>query len=407
MPGIEKLSPSKVARITKPGKYGDGDGLYLQVTRTLVKSWLFRYQRKGIEHCVGLGPLHAVDIEEAREKARTFRACLARGVDLMRERPTDIIKKNENDKTFDECAIEYIAHHKSAWKSIKHLKQWKGSLSLYASPYFGNIAVREITTVLVLQVLKPIWAIKTETASRLRERIERILSWATIHGYREGDNPARWNGHLQEILPKPSRIKHIRHHPAISYQEIGEFFKLLNAEKSIVARALEFTILTACRTSEALHARWQEIDLKQRVWIIPGARTKNGRMHRIPLSDTVLKILNAMNGLHPDWVFPNLKRGQPFCETVMGSLLRKMDRPGITVHGFRSTFRVWAAESAYPKELAEIALAHRQATAVEEAYQRSDLFERRQTLMLAWAAWCNTIQPDSRPTPGLEECFAA
>ncbi|MCL2876745.1 MAG: tyrosine-type recombinase/integrase [Betaproteobacteria bacterium] len=392
MPGIEKLSASKVARITKPGKYGDGNGLYLQVTKTLVKSWVFRYQIDNKEHYMGLGPLRLVNLKEARKKAHKARTYLASKIDPLRERQMIISKKkgiDEYDKTFDECIIEYIEHHKSGWKSIKHLKQWESSLATYASPHFGKMPVREISTALVLQALKPIWAIKTETASRLRERIERVLSWASVCGYREGNNPARWDGHLEELLPKPARIKIIRHHPSIPYQEIGEFFRQLNTEEGIAARALEFTIFTVCRTSEALYARWQEIDLARRVWVIPGERTKNGRMHRIPLVDAVLKNLNALKGLHPEWVFPNLKRGKPFCESVMSVLLRKMNRHDITVHGFRSAFRVWAAEMTnFPREVAEMALAHKQASTVEQAYQRSDLFGRRQALMQNWSDWC-------------------
>jgi len=391
---IEKLTASKVARISKPGKYGDGNGLYLQVTKTLVKSWVFRFQMNGIEHYMGLGPLHAVNIREAREEAHKIRACLVRKIDPFQYRKTIVAmnkSNNKHDKTFDECVIEYIAHHKHGWKNIKHLKQWENSLRTYASPYIGKMFVRTMTTAHVLEILEPIWATKTETASRLRERIERVLSWAAVCGYREGDNPARWNGHLQELLPKPSRIKIICHHPSIPYQEIGEFFRRLNAQKNIGARALEFTILTACRTSEALYARWQEIDFQQRIWIIPGERTKNRRPHRVPLTDAALKILHALQGEHPDWVFPNRERNRPNHESIMLDLLRKMNRFDITVHGFRSTFRVWAAEKGYPRELAELALAHKLASVVEEAYQRSDLFERRRVLMQDWSDWCVCI----------------
>lgn len=396
---IEKLTASQIARISKPGKYSDGGGLYLQATKTLVKSWIFRYQRNGIEHFMGLGSLRVVGIKEAREKACKARDCLAKGEDPLQERTKITANQKKikgRNKTFDECASDYIAQRKHEWKSMKHLKQWEYSLGTYASPYFGKMLVREITTELVLQALEPIWAIKTETASRLRERIGRVLSWATIHGYREGDNPARWDGHLVELLPKPSRIKVVCHYPSIPYQEIGAFFGLLRAQGSIGARALEYTILTACRSSETLRARWQEIDLIRRVWTIPGERTKNGRAHRVPLADAALKILNALKGLHPDWVFPNPKRGKPLCETAMFGLLRRMRRPDITVHGFRATFRVWAAEkTAYPREVAEMALAHKQASSVEEAYQRSDLFGLRQTLMQGWADWCCHIRPTS------------
>jgi len=398
---IEKLSTTKILRISKPGKYNDGNGLYLQVTKNLVKSWVFRYQMDGHEHYMGLGSIYAVDIKGARKKAQKARECLARKTDPLQERATVVAKdkkRNERNKTFDECATEYIELHKHGWKSIKHLKQWESSINTYASPYFGQVFVREISTALILQALEPIWVTKTETASRLRERIERILSWATIGDYRDGENPARWDGHLQELLPKPSRIKIVRHHPSIPYQEMSGFFKLLNAERSIVARALEFTIFTACRTSEALRVKWQEIDFAQRVWTVPAERMKGGRVHRVPLAEAPLEILGALKGLHPDWVFPNLRRGLPYCETAMFALLRKMKRPGITVHGFRSAFRVWAAEQTnYPKEVLEMALAHKQATIVEEAYQRSDLFGRRQALMQDWAGWC--IRPHSPPDP--------
>jgi len=294
---------------------------------------------------------------------------------------------NKCSKTFNQCVVEYIAHHKNGWKSIKHLKQWESSLSTYALPHLGEMPADEINTALVLQVLKPIWFKKTETASRLRERIERVLSWATVCGYRTGDNPARWNGHLQEVLPRPSRIKTVRHHSAMAYQEIKEFFGRLNIQEGIGARALEFTILTACRTTEVLHARWQEIDFARRIWTVPAMRMKNGKRHRVPLSDAALTTLHALEG-NPKWVFPNLKQDGPIYEAVMFEQLRRMNRPDITVHGFRATFRIWAAErTGYAREIAEMALSHKQTSAVERAYQRSDLFELRRALMQDWADW--------------------
>jgi len=392
---IGKLTLAKIARISKQGKYGDGNGLYLLVSKSLTKSWMFRYQHNGVERYIRFGPLCAVPLNKAREKAIKARICLARKRDPFKKPETRVLKNKKNnkpDKTFDECAIQYIAHHKMGWKSAKYLKQWESALRTYASPYFGKMLVRTITTAHVLRALKPIWLKKPETASRLRGYIERILSWATISGCRKGDNPARWNKHLQEILLKPSRIKTVRHHPSLPYQEVGAFLKRLNTEKGIAARALEFTVLTACRTSESLYARWEEINFQQRIWIIPGARMKNGRPHRVPLADAALRILLALKGLNPEWVFPNPKRGLPYCASGLRSLLRKMHRTDISVHGFRATFRVWTAERAYPRELAEMALAHKQATAVEAAYQRSDLFERRRTLMQDWADWCFSSQ---------------
>jgi integrase len=390
---IEKLSASKVARIKKSGKYGDGNGLYLFVTKNLVKSWVFRYQRNGNEHYMGLGPLYAVNIKEAREEARRARVCLAQNIDPLQERMKVLVENKEItdtefNKTFEECAIEYIVQHKHGWKSVRHQKQWKRSLEKYAFPIIGKMFVLDITTTHVLEVLEPIWTNITITAARLRERMEHVLSWATIRRFREGDNPARWNGHLQVLLAKPSRIKTVQHYSSMPYHEIDEFFRLLNAHESIGARALEFTILTVCRTSEALSARWSEIDFEQRIWIIPSNRMKNKRQHRIPLTDAALRILHTQKGLHSYWIFPNPKKDGPYCESLMSDQLKRMHRHDITVHGFRSTFRVWAAESGYPRELAEMALSHKQASAVEEAYQRSDLFERRRVMMEDWTHWC-------------------
>ncbi|MDR3213290.1 MAG: integrase arm-type DNA-binding domain-containing protein [Azoarcus sp.] len=395
MAGVEKLSASRVARISKPGKYGDGKGLYLQVTKNMSKSWVFRYEMNGAEHYMGLGPLHTVNIDNAREEARKARTCIARGIDPLRERALVAAQNksmNTNRKTFDDCAAQYIENHKKGWKSEKHQKQWEYSLRTYVSPRFGKINVCDITTSHVLKVLEPIWATKTETAARLRERIERILSWAATLGYRDAENPARWDGHLQELLPPPARVKPVRHHPSMSYHEIGAFFSRLGNERGVAARALQFVILTACRTSEAQAATWQEIDLAQRLWVIPAARMKCGRQHRIPLADAALSILDSLQGAHPEWVFPG-GRGRPLHGSAMLDVLRRMNRGDVTVHGFRSSFRIWAAErTAYPREILELALAHRQGTQVEEAYQRSDLAERRRALMLDWAAWCATIQ---------------
>ncbi|MDR2015241.1 MAG: site-specific integrase, partial [Azoarcus sp.] len=354
-----------------------------------------RYQINGVEHYKGLGSLHSVGLNQARKLARRARASLAAEADPLQEQQeytsvdTEKIEISECNKSFDECAEEYISHRKHEWKSDKHHKQWGSSLCTYASPYFGKMFVREITLANVLQALIPIWITKTETASRVRERIERVLSWATVCGFRSGENPARWTGHLEEILAKPSRLKKVRHYPSLPYQEIRAFYRLLNAQQGSVARALEFLILTVCRTSEVLRARWQEIDFAGRIWVVPPERIKNGKQHRVPLTDAALKILHAQEGQHPDLVFPSPKKGSPFCDCILFTLLRRMERPDITAHGFRSTFRVWVAEQThYPRELAEMALSHKQPSAVEEAYQRSDLFERRRVLMQDWSNFC-------------------
>ncbi|MDR2261398.1 MAG: integrase arm-type DNA-binding domain-containing protein [Azoarcus sp.] len=397
MAGVEKLTALKVTRISKAGKHSDGKGLYLQVTRQLVKSWIFRYERDGIEHYMGMGPVHSVSLAEAREEARKARLLLQQGIDPLQHK-AEVTAKNKavkaSNKIFQECMVEYIENHKESWRSEKHRKQWEATLLAYACPHFGKMNVRLINTALVLQVLEPIWKKKTETASRLRERIERILSWAATKGYREGENPARWHGHLEEILPKPAKIKKGKHYPSLPYMQMGAFWRLLRLEKGIAARALEFTILTACRTGEVIFAKWDEFDFAVKIWVIPAERMKAHKEHRVPLVDEMLVILNRMKGLDPVWVFPGAKNGKPISNMAMLNVLERMQRTDITVHGFRSTFRVWAAEQThYPKELPELALAHSVGTAVENAYQRSDLFELRRAVMKDWADWCKLVQP--------------
>ena len=292
--------------------------------------------------------------------------------------------------TFAQCVTEYIHEHRYEWRNEKHKEQWLSSLQTYILPHIGGMGISCIDAATVLEVLKPLWTLRTETASRVRGRMERVLSWAATLGLREGDNPARWRGHLEELLPKPSKIRKVRHHPAMPYRQVGEFYRLLEAQKGIAPKALRLAILTACRTSEVLNARWAEIDLAQDIWTIPAERMKNGREHRIPLADDMLRLLQSLAGLDPDWVFPGAKRdGRPLSGAALRAVLHRMARAEVTVHGFRSSFRVWAAERTdCPKEIAEMALAHTPGTAVEKAYQRSDLAERRRALMRDWAAWC-------------------
>jgi integrase len=396
MTDIHKLTVPETARISKPGRYYDGRGLYLQVTKRLTKSWIFRFERHGVEHWIGLGPLHAVDLAQARKLAREARVLLIQQINTLQARLSTIENKTllkTDSKTFDECTAEYIASHCVAWRNKKHTKQWISSLRTYVSPYFGNIDVRQVTTPLVLRALKPIWETTTVTASRVRGRIERILSWAAVQGYRAGENPARWRGHLEELLPNPSKLKKTRHFSSMPYQTLGEFLQLLETRKGIAARALALTILTARRTSEVLHAKWGEIDFARQVWVVPGARMKNGDEHCVPLNDASLEILRSLKrGSNSNWVFPGAK-GKPLSSASMLAVLRRLGKTE-TVHGFRSSFRVWAAEkTAFPRELAELALAHKVGTPTEQAYQRSDLFEIRRTLMRNWAGWCATAEP--------------
>ncbi len=397
MAGIEKLTALKVSKTAKAGKYSDGKGLYLQVTKQLVKSWVFRYERGGSEHFMGLGPTHSVGLAEAREEATKARQLLKQGIDPLQakaERFARSLAVQASNKVFDKCVEEYINSHKESWSNAKHRKQWEATLTQYASPQLGKMHVRLINTPLVMQVLEPIWKTKTETASRLRERMERVLAWAATQGYREGENPARWDGHLEELLPKPSKIKKVKHHPSLPYMKMGEFWQALGQEKGVAARALQFTILAASRTGEVIYAKWTEFDFEANVWVIPGDRMKAGREHRVPLVDETLAILERMKGMDPVWVFPGARHGKPMSNMAMLNLLQRMGRSNITVHGFRSTFRVWAAEQTeFPRELPEMALAHSVGAAVEEAYQRSDLFERRREVMAEWANWCKALPP--------------
>jgi len=394
MPGIEKLSPSNVARLKKPGKYNDGGGLYLQVSRRGIKSWIFRYERQGEERCMGLGAIHAVSIGEARNAASKARARLAQGIDPLQDRMLNGSgEQKPKDKTFDECVAAYVASHRSGWKSAQHARQWERQLQIYISPSLGRIHVRLIETAHIVRVLEPIWVSQTETATRLRGRIERVLSWATVSGYREGENPARWRGHLQVLLPAPAKLRRVHHHAAMPYEEISAFYERLCARKGKASRALAFIILTACRSNEVLQARWEEIDFERAIWTIPPERMKNGHTHRVPLVGAMLEILRRQQGQDPIWVFPGRTPGKPLTQDAILAVLHRMVESKVTVHGFRSSFRVWAAErTEHPKEVPELALAHAVGSLVELAYQRSDLIERRRALMQEWCEYCQKTQ---------------
>jgi len=305
--------------------------------------------------------------------------------------------------TFRECAEALIASHEAGWKNAKHRQQWRNTLATYVYPVFGNLPVQAIDVGLVMKVVEPIWATKTETASRVRQRIEAILDWAAVRGYRQGDNPARWRGHLQKALPARAKIQKVKHHAALPFADLPDFMSALRAMNGNSARALEFAILTATRTNETLKARWSEIEFKTKIWTIPGERMKAGRDHRVPLSAAALDVLMGMREAHPtrDLVFPGSGRGRTLSSMALLMTLRRMKRADLTVHGFRSTFRDWAAETtSFPREVAEAALAHSVGDKVEAAYRRGDLFEKRRHLMEAWSAYCAT------PAAGLDAAGA-
>lgn len=390
---IEKLSAIGVTKASKPGYYGDGAGLWLQVSPSGSKSWIFRYTRASKQREMGLGPLHTVTLSEARTRAKECRLKLLDEIDPLDARKS--LKQAQalergRAMTFDQCAAAYIAAHRGGWKNAKHASQWENTLATYATPTIGALPVADVDTALVVKVLSPIWQNKTETATRLRGRIESILDWATVSKYRQGENPARWRGHLQNLLANPNKVAKVEHHPALPWQEVGSFMGDLRTRDGIAARAVEFAILTACRSGEVRGAKWSEIDLDAALWTIPAERMKAGREHRVPLSSAALGLLGSMEKLG-DTVFPGRKEESSLSDMSLTAVLRRMDRQDITVHGFRSTFRDWCAESvenSFPREVCEHALAHSLPDKVEAAYRRGDLFDKRVKLMEVWAVFC-------------------
>lgn len=390
---INKLDAVTVAAAKLPGYYGDGAGLWLQVSPAGTKSWIYRFTMTGRQREMGLGPLHTVGLADARKRAKVCRQQVLDGIDPIAARDAArqaAALERARAMTFDQCAEAYIKAHRHEWKSAKHASQYEATLATYASPVFGSLPVADIDTALVVKALTPIWIAKTETASRLRGRIEQVLGWATTSGYRRGDNPARWRGHLQNLLAAPERVKRVEHHPALPWRGIGAFMADLRAREGIAARALEFAILTAARSGEVRGATWSEIDLEQRTWTVPAARMKAGVEHRVPLSDAAVVVLEALPRVG-DLVFPGSRIGKPLSDMSLTAVLRRMGQHDIVPHGFRSTFRDWAAESAgnrFTREVAEHALAHKLPDPVEAAYRRSDLLEPRRRMMTAWAHFC-------------------
>jgi len=398
-----KLTPLAIKSANKPGLYGDGNGLYLQVSQFGTKAWLYRFMRDGVARKMGLGPLHTVSLADARQRATEARRMALDGIDPIAHRDAKrAAAKLEAAKamTFEQCAEKYIAAHSDSWRNDKHRAQWGSTLKTYVYPVIGELPVAAIDTGLVLKVIEPIWNEKPDTAGRVRGRIEAVLSWATVREYRAGDNPARWRGHLDNVLPKRSKVRAVKHHEALPYVEIPAFMAELNSKDFLSARALEFTILTAVRTSEAIGAKWDEFDLDAKIWTVPGARMKSGRDHRVPLSPRVLEILSALPR-EGQFVFAGAKAGKPLSNMAMLELVRGMKGNGLTVHGFRSTFRDWAADrTSYANHVVEMALAHTVKDAVEKAYRRGDLFEKRARLMDEWATYCaspETANDNVRP----------
>lgn len=402
--GIHKLKPLQVTRLTKPGLYGDGGLLYLQVSSPTAKSWVFRYKREGRAVDMGLGSVNDVSLTEARDAARTYRNLKRQGIDPKRHRDAErasLLAEQARVMTFEEATKDFIKGREAGWKNSKHRHQWSATLETYAFPILGKMDVAQIETSHIHKVLKNIWLEKPETASRLRGRIERILGYATTAGYRAGDNPARWRGHLQNLLPARGEVQKVRHHAALPYSEIGGFIKELRDQDGVSALALEFLVLTGARTSEVTHAQWPEVDLEAKVWTVPAERMKAGKEHRVPLSPRAVEILKSVLALRSSkFVFPGGKSSSGLSTNAFRALLQRMARSDLTTHGFRSTFRDWIAEqTAYPHEVAEQALAHQISNAVERAYRRGDLFRKRTRLMDDWAAYCSTLPVEGNVIP--------
>jgi integrase len=387
-----KLTAIQVARAATPGMYSDGQGLYLQVTHAGAKSWIYRYQLHGKQHYLGLGSASAITLKRARELLAEPRRLRAEGIDPVETRRAQRSAARlaaAKGVTFRQCAESYFATHEHAWKSEVHRQQWRTSVQTDAYPALGSLSVQDIDTSLVLEVLRPIWKAKPVSANRLRSRIENILDAAKSADLRTGDNPARWAGHLENLLPSPRKMRSVEHYAALPYRDIPGFMIALRTRDGLSARALELAVLTATRASEVVGARWNEVDFDQRTWTISAARMKAGKEHKIPLSACAAELLRDLHAVRSgDFVFPG-RSGKGISTAAMLKTLAAMGRSDLTVHGFRSTFRDWAAErTAFPNEVVEMALAHAIKGAVEAAYRRGDLFEKRARVMTAWSEFC-------------------
>lgn len=404
-----KLNPKQVENLTDPGTYEDGDGLRLVIKKTGRKYWVLRYQLNGKRRDIGLGTYpdpsnetrskRDLSLKAARSKAAILQERISNGIDPIDAANTEreakeaaAITEAAKQITFDNVAADYIAAHRPGWKNAKHAQQWENTLNTYASPFIGKLSPGEITTEHVLKVLQPIWTTKPETASRVRNRIELVLDAAKARRLREGENPARWRGHLDKLLPKREKVQAVKHHPALPWSELPAFMAKLKKLDKVTFKAMQMTILTACRTSEVLGATWDEIDLEARVWTVPAERMKMRKEHRVPLADALVALLEQLPSFDDNpHLFPGMKTGKPLSNMAMLMGLRHIKRDDLTMHGFRSTFRDWAGEcTPHPRDVCEQALAHSLGNAVEAAYRRGDLFEKRRALMDDWAHYITT-----------------
>lgn len=416
----KELSALEVGRICETGYHHVGGvaGLVMQVTKTGTKSWLLRVLVGGKRREIGLGGYPDVTLAGAREKARELREKIQNGIDPVAERQAArnaLAAAVASALTFQQAAEKYIAANETGWKNEKHRKQWSSTLETYAYPKIGKLPVSAIETAHIVSIIEPLWSDRTETASRLRGRIENVLDWAAVRGYRKRENPARWKGHLDQILPARNKVQKVVHHAALDYRAVNSFITTLRQVEGMGARALEFAILTAARSGEVRGATWNEIDREARLWIVPAGRMKAEKEHSIPLSDEALALIDNLPRMAGcNLIFPNATNGVLSDMTLTG-VIRRMDetnekaggagwkdRAGkiITAHGFRSTFRDWAGETtAFPREVIEHALAHQLKDKAEAAYQRGTLLDKRRRLMAEWARFCTTLSTKAGVTP--------
>jgi integrase len=398
-----RLTPLDVNRAKTRGLYSDGGGLNLQISKGGSKSFVFRYRFGGRIRVMGLGSSLDVTLSEARDRAFDCRRSLRDGIDPLKAREKRRATQRLQDAksiSFDECSRQYIESKKGAWRNSDHASEWAATLARYASPVFGRLSVQDVDIGLIVRALEAIWTVKPVTANRVRGRIELVLGYAKVRGFRNGDNPAVWRDNLDHILPQPTKIKVVQHLPAMPHAEVPGLMAMLRGRREVSAAALAFTILTAARSGEVTGAQWDEVDLDAKVWTIPGSRMKSGREHRVPLNDEAIAILKKTKAIRQGesgFVFSGRNAGRISC-TGMPILLRRIGIEGVTVHGFRSSFRDWTAEqTTYPREVAEACLAHVVGDRVENAYRRTDLLERRRQLMDQWATYISTpVADDAR-----------
>jgi len=385
--GVQKL-----VRESKPGLTNDGDGLYLKIGKGGGASWIYRFRWSGKLRDMGLGSYADTSLSEAREIASEQRKLVKQGIDPLaaREQKTEV---EAGPITFTHCAARYIQSHRRSWRNAKHARQWVSTLKTYVRPVIGNLPVEDVTTQDILKILAPIWTVKNETAKRVQGRIENILDFAAAHEYRDPVNPARWRGHLDKLLAKPSRVQKVNHHPAMPYEQVAAFMDLIQGYSSMSSKALQFLILTATRTSEVLNAEWHEVDITKKTWRIPAERMKANREHRVPLSSQAMDLLLCLPRVKGNnHIFPGMKAGRSLSNMSLLQFMRGLgygtngEQGNYVPHGFRSSFRDWTGEvTSYPRDVAEMALAHTIENKVEAAYRRGDLFEKRRAMMQEWA----------------------